>query len=64
MDYLNDLKPGKRENAFYVKSNTVDNERVGVQSLNNRKIYIYVWDSQKKKHVGKYIDRDQYDILS
>lgn len=63
MDYLDSLKPGVRENAFYVKSNIVDVDKVGVQSLNNRKIYIYVWDAEKKKHVGKYINLEQYDDM-
>lgn len=63
MDYLDSLKPGKRENAFYVKSLIVDKDKVGDQSSNNKKFYIYVWSPQKKKHIRKLVDRNQFDTL-
>lgn len=63
MDYLASLKPGKRENAFYVKSRIVDKDRGGLQSSKNNKLYVHVWDPEKRKHIGKYVDRNQLDTL-
>ncbi len=57
MEYPRNLKPGKRENAFYVKSRLTDEEKVGVQSSKNKNAYIYVWDPEKKAHVGKLITK-------
>lgn len=58
MDYLDSLKPGKRENAFYIKSKVIDSEKSGVQSSKSNKVYIHVWDPEQKKHVGKLVDRN------
>ncbi len=63
MDYLNSLKPGLRRNAFYVKANIEGYDRLGIPSSENKKFYVYVWDPIKKKHVGKFSDRNQYDFL-
>lgn len=63
MDYLDVLKPGKRENAFYVKSSIVDVDRVGEQSSYNEKFYINVWSPEQKKHIRKLVDRNQFDGL-
>ncbi len=57
MEYSKNLKPGKRENAFYVKSRHADEDKVGVQSSKNESAYIYVWDSKKKEYVGKLITK-------
>lgn len=61
MALLDDLAPGKRENAFYVKR--------GVQTADNAlgdiidrkgKIYVYEWDSNQQKHIGHLVDAEQY----
>lgn len=63
MDYLDALKPGKRENAFLMEYDIMDTDRIGVQSPENSEFYIYVWDEQKKKQVAKLVKRNRFDIL-
>ncbi len=63
MEYLDELKPGKRENAFYVKSNFVDEEKMGIQSDKSDKFYIYVWDPVKNQHVEKLVNHKELDAL-
>lgn len=61
MSYLEELKPGKRINQFYVKT--------GIQRINNysenetrmpKKIYVYEWDKERKKHIGHLVDTAEY----
>lgn len=63
MEYLEELKPGKRENAFYVKSNFVDEEEIGVQSSKGGMFYVHLWDPGKKKYVEKLVSRNELDAL-
>lgn len=63
MNYLDDLKPGQRENAYYIKSNISGYDRLGIPSSENKKFYVYVWDPALKKHIGKFVERNQYDFL-
>ena len=54
MEYSENLKPGRRENAFYVEADFVD-DKVGVQSSKNDSFYIYVWDPIEKKEKRKSV---------
>lgn len=58
MNYLDKLKPGKRENAFYVKSNVVDIDKSGVVSANSKRFYIRIWDPEKQQHVKKLVEKE------
>lgn len=57
IDYIDSLKPGKRKNAFYIKTEAIDYEKTGIQSSKSNKVYIHVWDQKQKKCVGKLVDR-------
>lgn len=50
MNSIDDLKPGKRENAYFVRREW-DTEKIGVQSPYNKKFYAYVWDRDLEKTV-------------
>lgn len=52
MDYMDALKPGKREGAFHVEYKDNDNEKIGRNSPNNRRFYAYVWDHEQQKTVA------------
>jgi len=61
MTLLDELKPGKRENAFYVKNNALQ----GCGYLEDRskmpkQLYVYEWDEEKRKRVGHLVDAIQY----
>lgn len=55
MSYFEKLKPGKRENAFYLESDINDDEREGLQLETNEMVYIYAWDENKKEYKGKWV---------
>lgn len=61
MSLQDELMPGKRENAFYVKRGVLT---VGSPEEENEdssgQIYVYEWDSAKQKHIGHLIDAEQY----
>ena len=63
MKTIDELKPGKKENAFFVESDNVSKDRTGFQSSKNKKFYIYEWNPDKRKHEKKYVVRNQYDVL-
>ncbi len=62
MSYLDELKPGKRENAFYIKSGVLQHENnySEKQSKVPKKVYVYEWDKEKKKHIGHLVDTIEY----
>ncbi len=55
MGYLEELKPGKRENACYVPAEDVDYGREGEYFSHGKEIHIYVWDPVKKVHVEQEV---------
>ena len=63
MDHLDVFKPGKVENAFVMEPDTIDTDRIGIQSPENSEFYIYAWDAEKKKQVAKLAKRNEYDVL-
>lgn len=63
MNDKNQLNPGKRENAFYIRSNIVDNDRVGEQSVKKKKMCVYVWDPVRKMHVKCIVSKGRFDTL-
>lgn len=58
MKYLLQLKPGKRENAFYIKSPLSRIDRFGMQSNENTSYFVYEWDETQNKHVKKWIEKN------
>lgn len=58
---LDELASGKRENAFYVKSNVLQGEEFRDERFGMpRKVYVYEWDEEGKKHIGHLVDAAQY----
>lgn len=57
MNYLEELRPGKRENAFFLDSEDTSFENEAIQDLNVKDMhYIYNWDETQKKYVGEWIE--------
>lgn len=63
MDYLDALKPGKRDNAFFLERDITEDDKIGILSPLNEEYYIYIWNREKKKHIAKLIKRSTLDTL-
>ena len=63
MNNLKNLEPGTRKNAFYIKSDFVDYDRIGFQSSHNQEIYLHQWDEKEQKYVGRWVEKNRYDDL-
>lgn len=49
-------------NVFYQKEKRKNGQMEGIQSLNNKRTYIFVYDEDKKVFVGKWIDTPKFNI--
>lgn len=61
MAYLKELRPGKRENAFYVNENVIGSSswEEYVATL-PKKVEVYSWDEKQKKHVRRFVDTEEF----
>lgn len=49
-------------NIFYRKEKKRNGDMEGIQSLNNKRIYIFVYDEDKKDFVGKWVNTPKFNI--
>lgn len=55
MDFYDTLKPGKRENAFHMEYESIDDEKIGVQSPKNGYFYAYIWDQETNQSIARLV---------
>lgn len=61
MSYLDKMRPGMRENAFYVKTRIQNSDaQIEAMRMQQNKIYIYEWDASKNKYIGHLVDAAEY----
>lgn len=64
MKFCDYLKPGRRQNAFYVQPDIEDKDHLGEQVFGSEKrVVVYEWDSQKKQNVRKIVEKSKFDTL-
>lgn len=49
-------------NVFYQKEKKKNGDMEGVQSLNNKLTYIFVYDEDKKEFIGKWVGTPKFNI--
>ena len=54
------LKHGKVANGFYLKEQKRNGSMEGVQSLNNKKTYVVLYDERKGRFVGRWVDTPEF----
>lgn len=60
MSYLDKLRPGMRENAFYVKNNVRNSYQKRREWAESGEIYVLKWDPQKQEEIGELVDSAAY----
>lgn len=61
MSCLDELRPGKREHAFYEKTGVLCSGNYIEERANlPKKVYVYEWDEKSQKHIGHLVDTEQY----
>lgn len=58
MSYQDRLRPGKRENAFYLEPDSDIEVQESLQSPYSRRIYLYEWDEKQEKVVGTWVSQE------
>lgn len=53
-------KNGKVVNGFYLKEQKKNGSMDGVQSLNNKKTYVFLYDESKGRFVGRWVDTPDF----
>ena len=48
---------------FYQKEKKCNGEMEGVQSLNNKKTYVVLYDESKGRFVGKWVDTPKFRYI-
>ena len=51
---------GKVVNGFYIKEKRRNGSMDGIQSLKNKKSYVFIYDETIKDYVGKWIDKPKF----
>lgn len=53
-------KIGKAVNGFLLKEKRQNGKINGVQSLNNQKTYVFIYDDRIDDYIGKWIDTPSF----
>ena len=58
MSYRDQLRPGKRENAFYTESNSHGKRLPTLQPSHGKKVYLYEWDHNQQRIIGRWVSAE------